>query len=1256
MKKLLIGVSFLLSAGIIKAAPPAPGVTAVTVERFYITNAADSAWAAGNGNSNATQYVANAGALHTNTVAYRIYVTLGSGYSLLNVFGEATNPLQFSTTTNFFNTDDGGIYPAYSSTQLYKKGLGLIDSYITLGAVGSDGAYGIMKADQTGGNHSINMTSTNAENTLFANNLAAMSPALTVQDGISATTGANASPALLGITGAAGQLQLLDQGESVANSFVNTSGSYYLLGGQLGLTADNNKILVGQFTTNGTFTYKLNLVVKNYTTGASFTYVAGTPGVGETQFAALAGNVGPFTVPTVAVTAPTAGKNYIAGKTANFTASASEANGGTISSVQFYVDNNAVGSAVTSAPFTGSWVTTQGSHTVTAVATDALGTTTTSAGVAFTAAPPTAPSISVATPSTGATVYANKKVYLTATASDIDTTITNVQYYVDGTPYGSPVTTAPYALTYTPANGAIGSHVITAKATDGFNLSTTSAGVNITVAADAAPTVSVTAPTAGHTSWATDAVTFTATASSVDTTISSVQFYVDGNAVGSPISSAPYTYSYTGVAGAHTVTAKATDGFNIVGTSAGVAINVKALYNPIVAVTAPTAGTVFQPAGQGITPNVTLTASAVDSDATISSVQFYVNGSAVGAPVTSAPYTYTWASVYNAGTNGVVPVTALATDSRGNTATSQAVNITIVNPNASYSLVSTVNPCFNSVVNQTVKAITNASNVIGYDLTMKFDSTRLVFDSIRVNNGLIDSSKVNTYVTYTPGSGTILISLALNGTANAGTSFNGQGNLFTGVFTKTANFGPKDAATFTIPTLTESYYTGVGSKVVQSGSYKSYADSIFNGSLKYYNNAQAINSVGLATNIYGNNANNNNCGSVSATAVQPNSTGHFAYTINNGYSLVIDRDINNATSVFGVLTGNDAYQIQQVLAGTLAPNALQLVAMDVNLDGVISAGDLSQLNQRIVNKIGEFAQVGYYNNQGQSLNNGPSRDWLFVDSTTLKTPAFVSNYSKTHVPSIPTCLPVDGSNLSTCPLFTPESFTGVMVGDADGSWATYAANTPSPTMKMVNGLNEAVVFDLGNAIATGNFVDVPVSMVSSNQVNSLDFAFQTNEANLTFQGAQELVKGAEWLSNVDANDHMVRFTSSSLQNYVPNNNLFTVRFATNNGTINASDINNAVALLNGHQVNTVFKGALDMAADLIVNVYPNPAKDQLNVVSSQNATVQLFDLAGKLVATESVIAANQQHTINTSSIAAGVYMLKISNENFVTTKRIVINN
>ena len=1253
MKKLLIGVGFLLSAGLMKATTP--GITAVTVERYYITNAADSAWAASGSNTNATNYTGNGASLHKNTVAYRVYVTLAPGFSLLNVFGEATNPLSFSTTTDFFNTDDGGIYPSYSSTQLYKKGLGLIDSYITLGAVGSDGAYGILKADQTG-SHAINMTSTNGENVLFQNNLAAQGPALTVQDGISSTTGADAAPALLGITGASGQLALLDQGESLGNSFTSTSGSYYLLGGQLGLTSDNNKILIGQFTTNGTFTYAFNLVVKNYTTSASYTYVAGTAGTGEIQFAALGGSVGPFTYPTVAVTAPTAGKNYIAGKSATFTASASEANGGSIASVQFYVDGNAVGSAVTSAPYTSSWTTTAGSHTVTAVATDALGTTTTSSGIAFTAAPPTAPSISLANPASATTIYANKKFYLSATASDIDTTITNVQYYVDGNAYGSPVTTSPYTLLYTPNNAAVGTHAITAKATDGFNLTTTSAAVNLTVAADAAPAVTLTAPTSGNTSWATDAVTFTATATSVDTTIASVQFYVDGNAVGSPITSSPYTYSYTGVAGTHTVTAKSTDGFGVVGTSAGTTITVNALQNPVVAVTAPTAGTIYQPVSQGVTPNVTLTASASSADATISSVQFYVNGTAVGSPITSAPFTYTWASTYNAGTNGVVPVTVVATDSRGNSSTSAAVNITIVNPNASYSIVNQVQPCYNATVNQTVKAITAASNVIGYDLTMKFDSTRLTFDSIRVNNGLIDSLYINTYVTYTAGSGTILISLALNGTAPALTAFNGLGNLFTAVFTKTGNFGPKDQVTFTIPSLQESYYTGVGSKVVQSGTYKSYADSVFDGSLKYWNNAQPINSVGLATNIYGNNALNNNCGAVSTAAVQPNSTGHFAYTINNGYSLVIDRDINNATSVFGVLTGNDAYQIQQVLAGTLAPSALELVAMDVNLDGVVSAGDLSQLNQRIVNKIGEFAQVGYYNNQGQSLNNGPSRDWIFVDSISLKTPAFVSNYSKTHVPSVPTCLPVDGTNLSTCPLFTPETFTGVMVGDADGSWASYASNNVSTTLKQANGLNEAVVFDLGNAVANGSFIDVPVSMVSSNQVNSLDFAFQTNQANLNFQGVQEVVKGAEWLANQDANDNVVRFTSSSLNNYAANTTLFSVRFSSINGSVSASDINNTVALLNGHQVNTVFKGALDMAADLIVNVYPNPAKDQLNIVASQNAVVQLFDLAGKLVASEFVITANQQIQYNTANLAAGVYMLKIANDNFVTTKRIVINN
>lgn len=85
--------------------------------------------------------------------------------------------------------------------------------------------------------------------------------------------------------------------------------------------------------------------------------------------------------PTVSLTAPSNG-GTVSGTT-NVTATASET-GGTISSVQFKLDGANLGSADTTSPYSTSWNTTtasNGSHTLTAVATDSTGVTTTSSTV-----------------------------------------------------------------------------------------------------------------------------------------------------------------------------------------------------------------------------------------------------------------------------------------------------------------------------------------------------------------------------------------------------------------------------------------------------------------------------------------------------------------------------------------------------------------------------------------------------------------------------------------------------------------------------------------------------------------------------------------------------------------------------------------------------------------------------------------------------------------------------------------------------------
>lgn len=88
-----------------------------------------------------------------------------------------------------------------------------------------------------------------------------------------------------------------------------------------------------------------------------------------------------------------------------------------------------------------------------------------------------------------------------------------------------------------------------------------------------APTVSVTSPPGGDTFAEGAAVTFSASAADSDGSIANVEFFVDGSKVGEDNTSA-YSISWTATAGAHTLTAKATDNEGASTTSAPVSITV----------------------------------------------------------------------------------------------------------------------------------------------------------------------------------------------------------------------------------------------------------------------------------------------------------------------------------------------------------------------------------------------------------------------------------------------------------------------------------------------------------------------------------------------------------------------------------------------------------------------------------------------------------------------------------------------------------
>ena len=72
-----------------------------------------------------------------------------------------------------------------------------------------------------------------------------------------------------------------------------------------------------------------------------------------------------------------------------------------------------------------------------------------------------------------------------------------------------------------------------------------------------------------------------------------------------------------------------------------------------------------------------------------------------------------------------------------------------------------------------------------------------------------------------------------------------------------------------------------------------------------------------------------------------------------------------------------------------------------------------------------------------------------------------------------------------------------------------------------------------------------------------------------------------------------------------------------------------------------------------VVIYPNPAKNNLNIQNAENSSVKVFDLLGRVVLLENNISLNQQ--IDVSKITTGTYLIKIINGNQVKTDKFIIN-
>ncbi|HWW94567.1 MAG TPA: Ig-like domain-containing protein [Vicinamibacteria bacterium] len=371
------------------------------------------------------------------------------------------------------------------------------------------------------------------------------------------------------------------------------------------------------------------------------------------------------TPPTVSLTAPSTGQTVSGSVTVS--ATASDVVG--VAGVQFKLDGANLGAEVTASPYSISWATTgstNGSHTLTAVARDTANNTATSSPVTVTISNVPPPTLSI-----NDVVAATTSAVFTVTLSAASTqTVTVVYATADGTATaGTDYVAAGGNLSFTPGTTT---QTIPVQVLGAPRLAAKTFFVNLSTPTGATITKGQGQGTIG-------ANTYTLSVAKAGTGSGAVTSSPAGINCGTACS-ANYpaatlvTLTAAPAAGSLFSNWSACSGTGSCQVTMSAAQSVTATFT--LSTTPPTVSLTAPSTGQTVSGSVTVSATASDVVG-VAGVQFKLDGANLGAEVTASPYSIPWATTGS--TNGSHTLTAVARDTANNTATSSPVTVTASN-------------------------------------------------------------------------------------------------------------------------------------------------------------------------------------------------------------------------------------------------------------------------------------------------------------------------------------------------------------------------------------------------------------------------------------------------------------------------------------------------------------------------------------------------------------------------------------------------
>lgn len=387
------------------------------------------------------------------------------------------------------------------------------------------------------------------------------------------------------------------------------------------------------------------------------------------------------------------------------------------------------------------------------------------------------------------------------------------------------------------------------------------------------------------------------------------------------------------------------------------------------------------------------------------------------------------------------------------------------------------------------------------------------------------------------------------------------------------------------------------------------------------------------------------CASLGKTS-GTDAAGTFSIEMGEGnYGIAISRDIPTDAPVMDVINGFDAVMITRIRNGSLAnPTVEQLIAADVNGSGSITSGDRTLLRRRTLMQDTQFP--------------GNVPDWKFYDITTT-----FSNFNRNSVPAVLTCIPLNSYIEDGCPKMESHSFTGILIGDVDGSYVTDF----NEGQNLRTSAEAQVIYDLSAATTDSKGItDLPVRVVYSGTVYSFDAIMEYDDSALSVQSVslrdEKNSKKSEPVAYNHYKKNLLLATVDNENGFENESYFLSVKAKKLKTELKAADLGIISAYVNGKRVAVIVNedaaNSIKFFGINFVNIYPNPSETGVFMLEfSYSAKVEylVYNAYGSEVSHGNLSAIASKSELNLSPLPKGVYFLKLTSGMDTVVRKIVID-